>query len=222
MKTLKTFLFDRFNILFPLFSLTVLSILLLSVRLKITHSFFYLFLVWNLFLAMIPFFITTYMKTFKQLKKPRLYFLLLIWLLFLPNAPYLLTDFIHLRLSPTEWLGFDSLMIAIFAITGFAFYVISIKEMRPVLLQQFNQKIVSNCIVILPFLVSFGMYLGRVLRWNTWDILHKLFSLFSDVLALIIDPLENIDAWLFTLFFGLFLKLGYWCFENYLFGYIKA
>ncbi|CAM3457675.1 DUF1361 domain-containing protein [Aequorivita lipolytica] len=222
MKTLKTFLFNRFHILFPLFSLTVLSILLLSVRLKITHSFFYLFLVWNLFLAMIPFFISTLMKTIKQLKKPMLTFLLLAWLLFLPNAPYLLTDFIHLRLSPLEWLGFDSFMIAIFAITGLAFYVISVKDVKPVLLKHFNQRIVLKCMAILPFLVSFGMYLGRILRWNTWDILHKPFGLFTDVFAIITNPIENSEAWFFTLFFGLFLKLAYWCFEKYLFGYLKA
>ncbi len=222
MKTLKTFLFDRFHILFPLFSLTVLSILLLSVRLKITHSFFYLFLVWNLFLAMIPFFISTYMKTIKQLKKPKLYFLLLVWLLFLPNAPYLSTDFIHLRLSPLEWLGFDSLMIAIFAITGLTFYVVSVKEMRQLLFENLNKKIIIKSLAILPFLVSFGMYLGRVLRWNSWDILHNPFILFTDIFEIITSPIDNMEAWIFTILFGLFLKLGYWCFEKYIFFYIKG
>lgn len=222
MKTLKTFLFDRFHILFPLFSLTVLSIFMLSIRLKITHSFFYLFLVWNLFLAMIPFFISTYLKTVKRIKKPKLYLLLIVWLLFLPNAPYLLTDFIHLRLSPMEWLGFDSLMISIFAITGLSFYLVSVKEMKQLFFEHFSQKIILNSIWMLPFLVSFGMYLGRVLRWNSWDILHNPFILFTDVFAIITSPIENIEAWAFTILFGLFLRLAYWVFENYLFDYMEA
>ncbi|MCB0466457.1 MAG: DUF1361 domain-containing protein [Aequorivita sp.] len=222
MKTLKTFLFDRFNILFPLFSLTVLSIFLLSIRLKVTHSFFYLFLVWNLFLAMIPFFISTYLKTIKRIKKPKLYFLLSVWLLFLPNAPYLMTDFIHLRLSPMEWLGFDSLMITVFAVTGLAFYVVSIKEMKQMLFENITQKLVSKSLSILPFAVGFGMYLGRVLRWNSWDILHNPFVLFKNIFEIIASPIDNIEAWAFTILFGLFLKLAYWCFEKYLFDYMEA
>ena len=220
MKTLKTFLFDRFNIWFPLFSLTVFSIFLLSVRLKITHSFFYLFLVWNLFLAMIPFFISTYMKNQKQIKKFKMCFLLIVWLLFLPNAPYLLTDFIHLRLSPLEWIGFDSLMISIFAITGLAFYVVSVQEMKQLCFKHFKQKIVLKSLIILPFAVSFGMYLGRVLRWNSWDILHNPFILFTDVFEIITNPIDNLEAWAFTIFFGLFLKLVYWIYEEFLFRFI--
>jgi uncharacterized membrane protein len=220
MKTLKTFLFDRFNIWFPLFSLTVFSIFLLSVRLKITHSFFYLFLVWNLFLAMIPFFISTYMKNQKQIKKFKMCFLLIVWLLFLPNAPYLLTDFIHLRLSPLEWIGFDSLMISSFAITGLAFYVVSVQEMKQLCFKHFNQKIVLKSLIILPFAVSFGMYLGRVLRWNSWDILHNPLRLFMDVFTIITNPIENMEAWAFTIFFGLFLKLVYWIYEEFLFRFI--
>lgn len=221
MKTLKTYLFDRFNLLFPLFLLTVFSIFLLSVRLKITHSFFYLFLVWNLFLAMIPFFISIYLSAAKQLKKVKLYILLFLWLVFLPNAPYLMTDFIHLRLSPMEWIGFDSLMISVFAITGLAFYVVSVKEMKQLCFKHFNQKIVLKFLNILPFAVSFGMYLGRVLRWNSWDILHNPLSLFMDVFTIITNPNENMEAWAFTIFFGLFLKLVYRFYKKFLFRFIS-
>ena len=222
MKTLKIFLFNRFNVLFPLFALTFLCIFLLSIRLKITHSFFYLFLVWNLFLAMIPFCISMYAKSVNHLKRGSLYFLLLVWLLFLPNAPYLLTDFIHLRLSAPEWIAFDSLMITTFAITGITFYVLSIKEMEAVLVKNFSEKLVLKFLAILPFIVSFGMYLGRVLRWNSWDILHDPRSIFTDVFAIIINPFINIDAWLFTILVGLFLKLCFWFSKKYLFGYMEG
>lgn len=217
MKTIKTFLFDRFNILFPLISLTVLCIFLLAIRSKSTHSFFYFFLAWNLFLAMIPLFISMYAKTREPLKKYKLYSLLLLWLLFLPNAPYLVTDFIHLRLSPTEWIGFDALMIAMFSITGIAFYLFSLNDIVEVLSRHFSRKTISVFTIILPFLVGFGIYLGRVLRWNSWDILHKPNYLFMDVFEIFTNPLIHIEAWLFTISIGLFLKLAYWVFGKFLY-----
>lgn len=216
MNTLKTFLFDRFNTLFPLFALTVLSILLLSIRLKLTHSFFYLFLVWNLFLAMIPFFISLYLKTSEGIKKYKLYFLLVVWLLFLPNAPYLLTDFIHLRLSPVEWMAYDGFMITAFAIAGLAFYVCSLRDIFKILNDTFKKATASKIMTILPFLVSFGMYLGRFLRWNSWDILHRPFHLLTDVSNLLFAPIENSAAWLFIIPIGFFLKLLYWAFEKFI------
>jgi uncharacterized membrane protein len=74
---------------------------------------------------------------------------------------------------------------------------------------------------ILPFLVGFGIYLGRVLRWNSWDILHNPFLLFSDVFEIITSPLENMEAWAFTILFGLFLKLVYRFYKIFLFRFIS-
>ncbi|MEM0519348.1 MULTISPECIES: DUF1361 domain-containing protein [Aequorivita] len=220
MKTIKTFLFNRFNILFPLLSLTALCIILLAIRSKSTHSFFYLFLAWNLFLAMVPFFISMYAKTREGLKKYKLYSLLLLWLLFLPNAPYIITDFIHLRLSPIKWLGFDALMIAIFAVTGIAFYLFSVKDIEEILFKNFNRKMTSGFLVVLPFLVGFGIYLGRVLRWNSWDILHKPSHLFTDIFEIFTNPLLHFKAWLFTFLIGFLLKLCRWTSDKFLFNTI--
>lgn len=68
------------------------SLILLMVRMKITQSFFYLFLVWNLFLAVIPFAISTYLIGSPKPNKYALFFWFGLWLLFLPNAPYMVTD----------------------------------------------------------------------------------------------------------------------------------
>ena len=222
MTTIKTFLFNRFNILFPLFILTTLSILLLSVRLKLTHSFFFLFLVWNLFLAMVPYFISSFITARKQWKPWELYSLLIVWLLFLPNSPYLVTDFIHLRLSPSQWLIYDAFVFMLFAVTGLAFYMFSIRDIFDILKVRFRKKIVSKFIFALPFLVSFGIYLGRVLRWNSWDLIHKPSGLFADIFIIVSDPIDNLDAWRFTILFGLFLKLGQWIIDKFSFGYLKS
>lgn len=209
MKTLKIYIYNQFNTLFLVFGMTICSILLLSIRLKITHSFFYLFLAWNLFLAMIPYFISAYLILAKNLKRWKLGLALLVWLLFLPNAPYLLTDLIHLRLSSNKWLGYDALMISVFAATGLAFYVLSLKNIHKIFLENFSRKITSILIFIVPFLTGFGVYMGRVLRWNSWDILHKPHHIFLDIMQIIFNPLRNFEAWAFTLCIGLFLCLTY-------------
>ncbi len=78
------------------------SIVLLIIRMKLTNSFFYLFLVLNLFLAVILFTITTYLASIPKLNKFKIVVWFGVWLLFLPNAPYIVTDLIHLKLNNTH------------------------------------------------------------------------------------------------------------------------
>jgi uncharacterized membrane protein len=67
--------------------------------------------------------------------------------------------------------------------------------------------------VILLFLGSFGVYLGRYLRWNSWDIITEPFRLFYDIADRIINPFEHPRTWGMTLFMGLFLTIIYWSFH---------
>ena len=82
-----------------LFILSILSIVLLLLRVKITHSIYLLFLLWNLFLALIPYSISSYIKFDFSIKRSNIKNLiyLIIWLLFIPNTFYLITDFVHLH-----------------------------------------------------------------------------------------------------------------------------
>ena len=115
MNTIKTLIFTRFKI-FSLLSISMLlSMVLLIIRMKLTHSFFYLFLVWNLFLAVIPFTITTYLVSIPKLNKIGLVVWFSVWLLFLPNAPYIITDLLHLKISPNHLLWLDVLVVSSFA-----------------------------------------------------------------------------------------------------------
>ena len=129
MNTIKTLLFNRFKIISLLSISIALSIVLLMVRMKLTHSFFYLFLVWNLFLAVIPFAISTYLISFPKLKKLGLLIWFSVWLLFLPNAPYIVTDLIHLRLSDTHFIWLDILIVSSFACNGLLLFYLSILDM---------------------------------------------------------------------------------------------
>ncbi len=97
MDCIKQLILNRFKV-FSLVSVSMLlSIVLLMIRMKLTHSFFYLFLVWNLFLAVIPFAITSYLVSLPKLNKLSSALWFGLWLLFLPNSPYIITDLLHLK-----------------------------------------------------------------------------------------------------------------------------
>lgn len=214
MKTIKAYIFNHFKVLFILSSFISVSIFLLMIRLKITHSFFYIFLVWNLFLAVIPFCISSYLKSKKIISTKKLILGFGAWLLFLPNAPYLVTDLIHLRLGHPYIIWFDTIMIALFAICGLLLFYFSIKDMKQLLRPYLKNKYLNIAIISLFFLASFGVYLGRFLRYNSWEILSQPLNLLNDIFEIIILPSQHLAAWLFTFGFGLFLWIGFWLFKN--------
>ncbi len=184
------------------------SLLLLLIRIIKTDSIFYLFLVWNLFLACIPYAITTLLN-FKNVNRYGFWICFVIWLAFLPNSPYILTDLQHIRLSSLQSVWFDVLLILSFAINGLIAGFASLWEMQKLLCVRFSKKIGNAIIYIILLLCGFGIYLGRVLRWNSWDILQNPTDILSDILKRIIFPIEHINTWAFTFGFGGFLIIMY-------------
>ncbi|WXT96907.1 DUF1361 domain-containing protein [Seonamhaeicola sp. MEBiC1930] len=183
------------------------------IRIKLTHSFFYLFLVWNLFLAVIPFAITTYLVSLPKLSKFGLLIWFGVWLLFLPNAPYIITDLLHLKISNTHLLWLDILVVSSFAFTGLMLLYLSLLDMKSILQERIKDKYVKPLIIVILFLCGFGVYLGRFLRYNSWEIVQSPIFLFNDIFDIIFHPNLHIEAWLFTLLFGSFLIVGYYGFK---------
>ncbi|WP_461305054.1 DUF1361 domain-containing protein [Aureisphaera sp.] len=212
MKKIKQFFITRFELLFPILAFSSISLFVLMLRLKFTLSFFYLFLVWNLFLAWIPFMISTYLSH----KNPNRTAVILgsgIWLVFLPNAPYILTDFLHLN-HPNSHPIFDGFMLAIFTIAGMICYVYSLRDMELLWRSHFSKRMIRLVLVLLPFLTGFGIYLGRFLRWNSWDIIQNPRGLMNDIFNIIIYPFDHLLAWVTTLAFGLGLLILYGFFKK--------
>lgn len=206
----KQLIFSQFKT-FALLSVSIVfSLVLLMIRVKLKHSFIYLFLVWNLFLAVIPFIISTYLVSTPKLNKIALVIWLSVWLLFLPNAPYLITDLLHLNNSNTHLLWLDILVISSFALNGLILFYFSIIDIKEILKENLEPKLLNTLVVFIVFLSSFGVYLGRFLRYNSWEILQKPLTLFNDILQIIIHPNHNAEAWLFTLLFGTFLTIVFW------------
>lgn len=176
---------------------------LLLIRAKITNSIFLFFLIWNLFLAIIPYLISLAINHYKIENKLIQFGILLSWLLFLPNSFYVLTDFIHLSKSTIVWL--DLLLMSAFAITSFSFGILSIKEIDIYFKKKNRAKLITILIPIICLLCGFGIYLGRILRFNSWNIISDPFNLFTGILTTLLTA----KAILFSLHFGIFIYLFY-------------
>lgn len=180
---------------------------LLLCRAKITQSIFYFFLVWNLFLAAIPYLLLQFAKQRIQLfenGKTRL-LLFLIWLLFLPNSFYILTDFVHLQKGKPDLFWFDLILLFSFASLGFLFGLLAIQEFKNCYFLFHSPKLIQTSIPIISLLCGFGIYLGRFLRFNSWHILTNPFELLIDAF----QTLFTTDALLFSVLYGSFIYITY-------------
>ena len=185
------------------------------------RNWMFLFLVWNLFLAWIPFLLSSQLERFWQLSgsKILLGFYLLIWLLFLPNAPYLITDLLHLRPRPPLPLWYDLMMIYAFAWTGLMLGFFSLLQVENFWRKHISSSTATFFAYSVLALCSFGIYIGRFQRWNSWDIIQNPTKLMLDVLQLMANPIENIRFMGIVAVFFCLLSIGYYAFN--LRGYAK-
>lgn len=171
----------------------------------------YLFLVWNLFLAWLPLFAALAAALCRRS------ILLLavmagVWMLFLPNAPYIVTDLIHLGRwshpgAPPLW--YDLLMLLAFSLTGLWLGFFSLDVMRSVVSRRWGRTGDWLFAVTALGLSSLGVYVGRFLRWNSWDLLLEPAAVLADLQAILLDPLANRGAWVFSALFTVMLLLIY-------------
>lgn len=179
--------------------------LLLLGRVFVTESIQYTFLLWNLVLAWIPLVITWNIKGKGRIYEVLFWPMLGIWLLFLPNSPYLITDLKHLKRSELDYSWVDPLIFFSFSFVGLYIAMISTLLVHKALVPKFNVGISWTLIFICFILAGFGVYLGRIERFNSWDIFTHPFRLFRGSWVAI----QNEQAILMTFSFGFFLFLVY-------------
>jgi uncharacterized membrane protein len=183
--------------------------MLFLVRYYVSDSKVFLFLNWNLFLAFIPLIVSSIVIKFEIKSKIALFLAIVIWIIFFPNSPYILTDLFHLKTRSSIPIWYDLIVILAYAWTGLMFGFVSLLQIEK-LLSEFLSELKINILVILFFFISsFGVYLGRFLRWNSWDILTNPFGLFQDITHSFIYPLENTKTWGVTLLMGILLNFMY-------------
>jgi len=187
------------------------SCLLLCARIFITGDLTYLFLVWNLFLAFIPFAISEWLLTLERFsqRKRKLAIVLFVWLLFIPNSFYILTDLFHLDKFDSAPKWFDLLLIFSFAWNGIVLGIVSIRRTEVILESISGRRFSLFIIFIVMWLNAFGIYIGRYLRFNSWDIIAQPFSLFKEMFEVLFHPLRNKMEWGMIAVYAVFMTVLY-------------
>ncbi|MBN2893155.1 MAG: DUF1361 domain-containing protein [Bacteroidales bacterium] len=203
--------YDKLNQTILFLALGIISFAILTVRFIYTESITFVFLVINLILAAIPWVISTILIIFPKIQNKKIIVILFlcVWLLFFPNAPYILTDLFHLRLNHIN-IWFDLVLILSFAWTGLLFGITSLLDIEEILKKRLNKYFVYIISTILLFIASFGIYLGRFMRWNSWDILNHPQILFFDIFDRLLNPFSHPRTWGMTIFMGIFLNIVFW------------
>lgn len=178
-----------------------------------THNLAYSFLVWNLFLAWLPLICALVSYNFYRrhacLSWPLVLGSALTWLIFLPNAPYLVTDLMHLQPQPDAPYWYDLILFVAFAWTGFFLGLVSL-----FLMQEMVRRVAggtASWVFALGVLgvSSFGIYLGRFLRWNSWDVLVNPLQLLADIFERARHPLAHAQTLVFSALFAFFFLAAY-------------
>ncbi len=178
-----------------------------------TRQFRHAYLVWNLFLALLPLAFALAVDASSLRRRNALALALLVpWLLFLPNAPYILTDFIHLRRTHSPWAWGHLLLLVWFSFAGLASGILSLHIVHRRVAELRGHWIGWGFVVAIAVLTGLGVGLGRFQRWNSWDILHQPGLILSDLARHL--PLGRLSAetmlpWGLGAFFG-FAYLLFW------------
>ncbi len=169
----------------------------------------FIFLLWNLFLAWIPFRVSLLLYSHKYIGKWASFFWAGVWLLFFPNALYIITDLIHLEEKTNVPIWYDAVLLFTSAIAGLLLAFASLYKAEQFFRRQFGYGTSNILIVLCLFMGSFGVYLGRFLRWNSWDIIISPMKLAREIAVRFLFPFEYYQTWAISLLFTSFFSLLY-------------
>ncbi len=168
------------------------------VRFLYTDSIVFIFLLWNLFLAWMPLLFALLARRSSASRLGR-WFWGGMWLLFFPNAPYLLTDLLHLGRGGQIPIWYDLIMLLTFALAGLFLGFASLFWLQELVAKLWNRLVGWLFVVVVLGLSSFGVYIGRFLRWNSWDALLNPTILLRDLAAHLLVPIQFMETAAVTL-----------------------
>jgi len=136
------------------------------------------------------------------------------WLLFFPNALYIVTDLVHLQSESNMPWWYDAVLLFASSFVGIVMAFVSLQKAELYLQTIFSKRIITCCLAGILFLGSFGVYLGRFQRWNSWDIVNNPLGLGVDILSKILNPVDNYKVWAITFLFTTIYSLLYFFLKN--------
>lgn len=226
--------------LFMVFILNIFAYAMIRLRPRIYGTKLFKPMIWNFKLSVLPFFVLigtglsfvivqyigvyTGIKSISYLAKVFGFLGIIIWILLLPNSSYLITE---LNLTHREEdkievaLWYDIVAVTAFALSGILNTIVNINILQYIYLIVVDPDIVSiidgyffySSAVVINILMSVGIYLGRYIRFNSWDILKpkKFLKSFVDYFRI----KGNIkDFLLFVFFHSSFFIIIYFLFNT--------
>ena len=170
---------------------SVVSLGLVVVTSLAANELVYPFLIWNLFLAWLPLALAYRLWLVLQHKLWSSWEALLVtiaWLVLLPNSFYMVSDFIHLPELPASQLLLGTITIMAFVFTGVCLGVTSLYLIHREFLKRVSVRTAAGLIGGLLLIASVAMYVGRDLRWNSWDVIVNPFGLLFDLSDRLLHP----------------------------------
>ncbi len=189
----------------------IFSVAMVVVRIWYTGEYTFVFMPWNLFLAVVPYCLVQLFghRLLSRSRTVGFVLLFITWLLFVPNTFYMITDLFHLYQRDTVPKWFDLVLLMSFAWNGLVLGTLSIRKMEKLLAVRLPRLSGNIFVAAMMLLNAFGVYLGRYLRFNSWDVVTNPFDLFLQILNLVFDPLEYKGAWAMILSFAIMMTIMY-------------
>jgi len=189
------------------------SMSLLLVRFAYSGTMDYRFYGWNTFLAAIPYLMSTQLLKLRKMSFVAILFLS-IWLLFFPNAPYMITDLFHYEERPEVPYWYDLMVVITGAWNGLILGLVSLMNVEIFLARHLKQVWVKVCVVVSLLLCGYGVFIGRYLRFNSWDIVTDPAYIAYSSAKHVLRWQQYQKLWVFTILFSVLLGIIYFTLKN--------
>ncbi len=189
----------------------IFSMALVVLRMINTGTSLFSWLPWNLFLALIPYLVSYQLEKRPSWLESRWPFAVcfVAWLLFLPNSFYIITDLFHLKSYPGSSRWYDLVLIFSFAWNGLLLGILSLRQMERIVVNTFLRGNEFLFLVPVMLLNGWGIYIGRVMRYNSWDVVVNPLDLLQDAGAMALHPFQYTYAWAMIAAMGILTSLIY-------------
>lgn len=191
-------------VVYSLLAATGICLLLLIARALLAREIRWTGFFGNLILAWIPLIFSWSLCGQLDRRTPRRWLIGVLfagWLLFFPNSAYIVTDMVHLKSRDPIPRWFDYILITAYAWTGLFLAYVSLTLLHLRVRAAFGRAAGWGFVVLMLGLGSFGIYVGRFFRWNSWDVFTRPWKPMGDLVKLVEFPTLKQVAAFSTAFF---------------------
>jgi uncharacterized membrane protein len=197
------------------------TLLLLTLRVIYTGQTDYMFYPWNIFLGIMPVYFSRQLRGHNSIKTNSIV-ILACWLVLFPNAPYIITDIFHFGERPGIPVWYDLLLVLSAAWNGLMAGFISLSYVDGFLYKYAGKKWRTATTCLFLFAASIGIYMGRFLRLNSWNVLTKPATIAHIGLSYTFKPYNHVGAWAFCIICTALLALIYYGIKNIAVATVKS